>query len=80
MTTLQVKDVTIIHKKDLTGLVEHLNVVVASGDRIALIGEEGNGKSTLLKLLYDRLYLEQVCDRVVELTREGVKEVTLRHG
>jgi ATPase subunit of ABC transporter with duplicated ATPase domains len=124
MTTLQVKNITIIHKKDLTCLVDHLSVVVSPGDRVALIGEEGNGKSTVLKLLYDRalveeyaewqgeiidrglrkgylaqelspealaefpgavvsvshdrLYLEQVCDRVLELTEEGLKEVPFR--
>jgi ATPase subunit of ABC transporter with duplicated ATPase domains len=34
----------------------------------------------VISVSHDRLYLEQVCDRVVELTREGVKEVTLRQG
>ena len=50
---LQVKDLTITHKKDLTTLVEGLSFVLNPGDRAAIIGEEGNGKSTVLKLLYD---------------------------
>ena len=50
---LQVKNLTITHKKDLTTLVEGLSFVLAPGDRAAVIGEEGNGKSTVLKLLYD---------------------------
>jgi ATPase subunit of ABC transporter with duplicated ATPase domains len=29
---------------------------------------------------HDRLYLEQVCDRVLELTEEGLKEVAFRVG
>ena len=49
----QVKNLTITHKKDLTTLVEGLSFVLAPGDRAAMIGEEGNGKSTVLKLLYD---------------------------
>ena len=48
---LQVKQLSITHKKDLTMLVEDLSFVLAPGDRAALIGEEGNGKSTVLKLL-----------------------------
>lgn len=50
---LQVKNLTITHKKDLTTLVEALTFTLGPGDRAALIGEEGNGKSTLLRLLYD---------------------------
>lgn len=50
---LQVKHLTITHKQDLTTLVENLSFVLNPGDRAAIIGEEGNGKSTVLKLLYD---------------------------
>ena len=46
----QVRNLTITHKKDLTTLVERLSFVLAPGDRAAIIGEEGNGKSTVLKL------------------------------
>ena len=49
----QVKQLTITHKKDLTTLVEDLSFSLLPGDRAALIGEEGNGKSTLLRLLAD---------------------------
>ena len=47
---LQVKNLTVTHKKDLTTFVKDLSFVLAPGDRCALIGEEGNGKSTLLKM------------------------------
>lgn len=39
---LQVKHLTISHKKDLTALVEDLSFVLGPGDRAAIIGEEGN--------------------------------------
>ena len=47
----QVRNLTITHKKDLTTLVERLSFVLAPGDRAAIIGEEGNGKSTVLNRL-----------------------------
>lgn len=55
---LQVKNLTITHRRDLTTLIQDLSFVLAPGDRCAVIGEEGNGKSTLLKLLYDPALVE----------------------
>ena len=50
---LQIQNLTITHKKDLRELVRDFSFCLNPGDRAALIGEEGNGKSTLLKLIYD---------------------------
>ena len=47
---LQINHLTITHLKDLTQLISDLNVIVNSGDKLAIIGEEGTGKSTLLRL------------------------------
>lgn len=48
---LQIKHLTLTHKKDLALLVDDLSFALNSGERIALIGEEGNGKSTLLRAI-----------------------------
>ena len=48
---LSIQNLTLSHKKDLTTLIENLSFVVNPGERIALIGEEGNGKSTLLRAI-----------------------------
>ena len=32
-------------------LIKHLSFVLNEGDKLAIIGEEGNGKSTLLKAI-----------------------------
>ncbi len=40
-------------KRGLSNLVENLIFKLNSGDRLAIIGEEGNGKSTLLDILYN---------------------------
>lgn len=50
---LQIKNLTIFHKKDLRTILEDFNFVLNDGDKTVIIGEEGNGKSTLLKLIYD---------------------------
>lgn len=46
---LQITHLTMTHEKDLTDLVSDLSLVINKGDKVALIGEEGNGKSSLLK-------------------------------
>ena len=70
----QVKNLTVTHKKDLTVLVEGLSFVLNPGDRAALIGEEGNGKSTVLKLLYDPALVEPYAEWTGELTDGGARK------
>ncbi len=50
---LQINDLTITHKKDLRTLLSGFRLVLNEGDKAVLIGEEGDGKSTLLKWIYD---------------------------
>ena len=50
---LQVKDLTITHRKDLRIILDKFNMVLNDGDKAVIIGEEGNGKSTLMKWIYD---------------------------
>ena len=71
---LQVKNLTITHKKDLTTLVEGLSIVLAPGDRAAVIGEEGNGKSTVLKLLYDPALVEDYVEWTGEIVDRGLRK------
>ena len=50
---LQVQNLTITHKKDNHLLLSDASFVIGDGAKTVLIGEEGNGKSTLLKLIHD---------------------------
>ena len=52
---LTVNQLTLTHSKDLTVLVDSLSFTLNDGERLALIGEEGNGKSTLLHLIRNTL-------------------------
>ncbi len=56
---LQVKNVSFIHKKDLRTLISDFSFVLNPGDKAVIIGEEGNGKSTLLKWIYNPGLVEE---------------------
>ncbi len=69
---LQVKNLNIYHKKDLRPLATDLSFTVNDGDRAAIIGEEGNGKSTLLKLLYDPALVEDYAEYDGEIIKNNI--------
>ena len=71
---LQVKNLTITHKKDLPTLVEGLTFTLSPGDRAAVVGEEGNGKSTLLRLLYDPAPAESYVEWTGEIADGGLRK------
>lgn len=66
---LQLKNITITHKKDLREIVREFSFVLREGDKAVLIGEEGNGKSTLLKLIQD----EEMVEHYVQWSGEIIK-------
>ena len=66
---IQIKNLCLYHKKDLRPLVENLSFVLNDGDKAAVIGEEGNGKSTLLKLLYDSRLVEDYAEYTGEIIK-----------
>lgn len=70
---IQVKNLTITHRKDLRVLLQDFSMVLNQGDKAALIGEEGNGKSTLLKLLYQEKLVEEYVEYRGEIIRNGAQ-------
>ncbi len=68
---LQVKNLSMNHTKDSHVLSENLSFVLNEGDKAAIIGEEGNGKSTLLKLIYNPELAEDYIEYSGEIIRNG---------
>ena len=72
---LQINELTIIHKTDLRVLFEKFQLVLNAGDKVAIIGEEGNGKSTLIRYIFNPMlvdsYVECNGERVLGKERLG---------
>ncbi|GAB0169330.1 ATP-binding cassette domain-containing protein [Lysinibacillus sp. CTST325] len=58
---IEIHNLTIKTKKDFRTLIENFNFSTQKEDKIVIIGEEGNGKSTLLKLIYDEQLIANYC-------------------
>ena len=59
---LQIRDLSIMHRKDLHAILEGFSCTLNRGDKAVIIGEEGNGKSTLLKWIYDPMLIDGYAD------------------
>lgn len=57
---LELKNINISTQNDRS-IIKDLNLTVNTKDKIAVIGEEGNGKSTLLKYIYDPSLVSSYC-------------------
>ena len=55
---IQARNISITIDRDVKTIVENFSFTVPDGAKVALIGEEGNGKSTILKWLYDPALVE----------------------
>ncbi|NLW41791.1 MAG: ABC-F family ATP-binding cassette domain-containing protein, partial [Tissierellia bacterium] len=67
---LVIKNLELYMKKDLRLLLKDFNFSLISGDKVALIGEEGNGKSTLLKAIYDESLIEDYIEIKGEIFKQ----------
>ncbi len=68
---LQLRDVTLRLKRDGRTLAERFSFTLKKGDKAVLIGEEGNGKSTLLKYVYDPRSVEDYCEGEGQVLARG---------
>ncbi len=67
----QIKNLTLTHRKDLRVILEDFTLILNSGDKAVIIGEEGNGKSTLLKWIYDPELIEPYAEASGERVLSG---------
>ena len=68
---LQIDHLTLTHRRDLRTLAEDVSLVLHEGDKAAVIGEEGNGKSTLLRWICDPRMIDSYCQYSGKCTAEG---------
>lgn len=68
---LELKNITISLSVDSRVLVEDFSFTLNAGDKAAIIGEEGNGKSTLLKMIYDEDALDGYCSCSGKIIKKG---------
>ena len=68
---LQIRHLTLTHRKDLRVILRDFNLVLNRGDKAVIIGEEGNGKSTLLKWIYDPALVSDYIEAEGERTDQG---------
>ncbi len=72
---LIISNLTIVLKKDLRTLIKDFSFTLNKNDKVGIIGEEGNGKSSLLKVIYNKeeasKYLEISGDIFIKDERIG---------
>ena len=71
---IQINGLTLTHKKDLRVILDDFSLVLNNGDKAVIIGEEGNGKSSLMKWMYDSNLVDNYIEAVGEkiLGREKI--------
>jgi ATPase subunit of ABC transporter with duplicated ATPase domains len=70
---LQIKGLTVTHRKDSRTILKDFSFTLNPGDRAVLIGEEGDGKSTLLKLIYDEALVSDYAEYSGEIIKSGLQ-------
>ena len=68
---LEISDLSLHLTQTGRPLLEHFSFTLGAGDRAVLIGEEGNGKSTLLRYLAQPEALKGYCEAEGRVTLRG---------
>ena len=68
----QAKNVNLYLQKDNRLLIENFSFSLGEGDKAVIIGEEGNGKSTLLKYLYDEEMVADYVHAIGTVLKKGI--------
>ncbi len=69
---LEIKNLNIIKKNDERFLVRNFTFSIQDGDKVAIIGEEGNGKTTLLKAIYNDSLIKDFCLIEGSIIKNGI--------
>jgi len=67
---LEIKNLNVMLCQNDRKIIDNFSFALNKGDKAAVIGEEGNGKSTLLKLIYDE-QSAVYCEHSGQIVRKG---------
>ena len=70
---LQANALTLTHTKDSRVLIRDLSFTINDRQKTVIIGEEGNGKSTLLRLLHDPALVEECIEVTGNVRKNGMR-------
>jgi len=70
---LQTNALTLTHTKDSRVLIRDLSFTINDSQKTVIIGEEGNGKSTLLRLLHDPSLVESYIEVTRTIRKNGMR-------
>lgn len=68
---MEIKNVSLHLRANGRPLAQGLDFSLAAGERAVIIGEEGNGKSTLLAAIFDEGLVDGFCDFSGQIRRHG---------
>lgn len=68
---LELKNLNLSLLADGRHIIENFDFTLGDGDKAVIIGEEGNGKSTLLKCIYDRSLVNDYCEASGAVRADG---------
>ena len=78
ISMLQIQHLSIRHARDLRPLLCDFSFTLRKGDKAVIVGEEGNGKSTLLQLIYDPALVEGYAEWQGNIVTQGARLGYLR--
>lgn len=68
---LELKNINITLLRDGRQIIDNFSFSLNSGDKAVIIGEEGNGKSTLLRMIHDESQIEDYCIYSGQIIKKG---------
>lgn len=68
---LELKNINITLEPSGRKIIENLNYTLQRGVKCAVIGEEGDGKSTLLRYIYDKRLVDGYCNASGQVIKHG---------
>ena len=68
---LQINNLSITHTRDLSDIIRGFSIILNRGDKAVIIGEEGNGKSTLIKAIADEALISGYTEHSGEIIRRN---------